>query len=203
MESQLVEATWGLVAATSLLFLASVVPAVGQFVSWSNSKKSLASDLIPVLHGMRTRATSMRSQLLSLTWPVSSENIVPLENDANYLRSEFKKLENYENLSLDQRLEIYVLGSQIVVLRFHLSWLCSPGDPEEEESAISDEQRLRESIIYCQAALLSLDRLDQLFVGVRKKYHGRTFTEEMLARSSQDFDQAEKQLVDIRRKLRG
>jgi hypothetical protein len=145
----------------------------------------------------------MRSQLLSLTWPVSSENIVPLENDANYMRSELKKLQNYENLSLNQRLEIYVLGSQIVVLRFHLSWLCSPGDPEEEESAISDEQRLRESIIYCQAALLSLDRLDRLFVGVRKKYHGRTFTQEMLARSSQDFDQAEKQLVDIRRKLHG
>jgi hypothetical protein len=119
------------------------------------------------------------------------------------MRSDLKKLENHENLSLDQRLEIYVLGSQVVVLRFHLSWLCSPGDPEVEESAVSDEQRLRESIIYCQATLLSLDRLDRLFVGVRKKYHGRTFTEEMLARSSQDFDQAEKKLVDIRRKLHG
>ena len=188
LESQLVEATWGLVAATSLLFLASAVPAVGQFVSWSNKKKSLASDLIPVLHVMRTRATNMRSELLSLTSPVSSDEIVSLENDANYMRSDLKKLENHENLSLDQRLEIYVLGSQVVVLRFHLSWLCSPGDPEVEESAVSDEQRLRESIIYCQATLLSLDRLDRLFVGVRKKYHGRTFTQEMLARSSQDFD---------------
>jgi hypothetical protein len=201
MESQLVEATWGLVAATSLLFLASVVPAVGQFISWSNRKKSLASDLIPTLHRIRKRATDMRSALLSLTSPVSSDDIMPIENDASSMRDDLKKIENHENLSLGQRLEIYVLSSQMPTLGFHLSWLYSPGDPDEEQSIISDEERLRQSIIICQAALLSLDRLDRLFAGVRKKYQGRTFTEEMFARNSQDRDEAEKQLVDIRRKL--
>lgn len=151
---------------------------------------------------MRTRATDMRSALLSLTSPVSPDDIVSIANDASFMRDDLKKIENHEALSLDQRLEIYVLNLQMPSLGFHLSWFYSPGDPGEEQSSISDEERLRRSIICCQAVLLSLDRLDRLFVGVRKKYRGRTFTEEMFARSSHDRDEAEKQLVDIRRKLR-
>ena len=73
---------------------------------------------------------------------------------------------------------------------------------KKKVSVISDEERLRESVVYCQAILLSLDRLEHLFGGVSKKYRGRTFTEETFARSSEDYDEAEKQLVDIRRKRR-
>ena len=93
--------------------------------------------------------------------------------------------------------DIYPRLCSCLALRFNLSLLYSPEDPDN--STMSDEGRLRESLIYCQAALRCLDRLDRLFLGVRRKYHGRTFTEEMFARSSQDFDEAEKQLVDIRR----
>lgn len=124
-----------------------------------------------------------------------------IENDVSMMNDNLKKIENREGLSLDQRLEIYILNQQMGVLSFHLSWLYSPGELDEQ-SIISDEERLRQSIVYCQAALLSLDRLERLFVGVPRKYRGRTFTEEMFARSSQDRVEAEKQLVDIRRKLR-
>ena len=131
--TRLVMATWGLVVATSLLFLASLVPAVGQFVSWSNRKKALASDLIPTLHGIRKRATDMRSSLLPLVSPVSQDDIVGVANDSDHMKNALKKIENHEGLTLDQRLEINVLGVQVATLRFHLTWLYSPGDPDEEE----------------------------------------------------------------------
>ncbi|MFF1651955.1 hypothetical protein [Streptomyces sp. NPDC058255] len=57
-------------------------------------------------------------------------------------------------------------------------------------------------MIAAQASLLCLDRFDHLFVEVKRKYGGRTFTEEMMARVQDDSDSAEKRLVDVRRKMR-
>ena len=198
MERELVEATWGLVAATSLLFLASVVPAVKELLNWSNSKKALASDLIPTLHAIRMNMTEVRANLLALTLPLASEDIDSIYTDVHNMLRPIHKIQNHEGLSLDQRLEMDVLVSHIEYLSARLSGVCSFDDPDVEY-VLSENQRFQQCIVYCEAALLSFDRLDHLFVGVRKRYRGHTFTEEISLRKAQDCTEAAERFADISR----
>jgi hypothetical protein len=106
------------------------------------------------------------------------------------------ELEDLPGLSLNQRLEMFVLLGHLRFTVIHLSVVAS-GDPHHE-SKITSEEHLRQAIIEVQASILSLDRLDRMFV----KFRQGTFTDEMSARTIKDRDVAEKQLVNIRREQR-
>ena len=191
-DSQLVMATWGLVLATFLLFLASIVPAVGQFRDWSGKKKSIASTVIPVLHGARRRTEEIRDELLSTDCGQEEKNQLTYDmaiNNKNYL----SKLDDMPGLTLDQRLEISVFRNHLGIIGARMSFVAY-GDPDNE-SDLSAEEHLRAATISAQAALISLDRLDRLFTRFRKGI----YTDLMLSRMNSDEDAAEKQLVDIRR----
>ncbi len=191
-DPKLVLATWGLVLATFLLFLASIVPAVGQFRDWSNKKKAIASTVIPVLHATRNHMLEIRSGLLSTDY-MAQDTVAGIHGLVDRTRRHTAELEDSPGLSLDQRLELYVLLSHLGFLQIRLSVVAS-GDPNKE-SVVSIEEQFRQAIIQVQAALLSLDRLDNFFARSRRG----TFTDEMIARVEHDNDEAEKQLVDIRR----
>ncbi|MGW3497982.1 hypothetical protein [Streptomyces sp. NPDC001020] len=204
MEDPIVLATWGLVVATLLLFGAGVIPAVGQFREWRDRKKSLASALLPELHGTRTQATDIRDTLVNLKADAPLKEIAHLYYGVEQLCERVEGIQGHAGLSIDQRLELYVLSSHLNLLGLQLSLIASE-DEELRNMALSEssvEGRLRISAIAAQAALLCLDRVDHLFIEVKKKYGGRTFTEEMMARVQADSDNAEKRLVDVRRKMR-
>ncbi|MFG2477349.1 hypothetical protein [Streptomyces fagopyri] len=203
MEDQLVLATWGLVVATLLLFCAGAVPAIGQFREWQDRKKSLASALLPELHGTRTQATDIRNTLVNLKANSPLEEIAHLYYGVEQLCERVESIQGHAGLSIDQRLELYVLSSHLNLLGLQLSLIANE-DEEIQQIALegsSIEERLRKSAIAAQAVILCLDRVDHLFLEVKKKYGGRTFTEEMLTRVQVDFDSAEKALVDVRRKM--
>lgn len=204
MDSQLVDATWGLVVATALLFLATSVPAVVQLNERRNQRRALASQLIPSLHGMRSHAAEARSALLKMDSSTSPEEIARVYFEIEPACDQIESLQSHRGLSIDQRLELYVLGGHLQLLGLHLSLLGSE-DEELRASVLADqsqEEILRKAAIRAQAALVSLDRVDRLFIEVKKKYGGRTFTEEMIRRTESDSDIAEKDLVDVRRRLR-
>jgi hypothetical protein len=195
-DDPLVYATWGLVVATLLLFLAALIPALGQFLDWVNRKKSRESEVIPILHGIRTNIDDIGNRLLLLGPEAPLEDVANIYYDVESLCESTKMLQDRNGLSLSQRLELYVMGSHLNLLGLVLSLIASDNRKWRKmvlkETTL--EARIRESAIRARAVLLSLDRLDQLFTGVRKRYHGRTFTEEMIARTSGDVDQAKRDL---------
>ncbi|MEU6573985.1 hypothetical protein [Streptomyces sp. NPDC046805] len=204
MEEPLVLATWGLVVATLLLFCAGLVPAVGQFREWRGRKNALASALLPELHGTRTQAIDIRNTLIAMKANAQLEDVAHVYYDVERLCERIEGIQGHAALSIDQRLELYVLKSHLNLLGLQLSLIASE-DEELRQMALetaSIEERLRKSLIAAQASLLCLDRVDHLFVEVKKKYGGRTFTEEMMARVELDSDSAEKKLVDVRRVMR-
>ncbi|MFF0064193.1 hypothetical protein ACFYRC_22075 [Streptomyces sp. NPDC005279] len=204
MEDQLVLATWGLVVATLLLFAAGVIPAIAQFREWRERKNSLASALLPQLHGTRTQTADVRDTLLSLKADAPMEEIAHLYYSVERICERIEGIQGHVALSIDQRLELYVLNSHLNLLGLQLS-LIGNEDEEIRNMALEDasiEERLRISVIAAEASLLCMDRVDHLFVEVKRKYGGRTFTEEMMARVQDDSDSAEKRLVDARRKMR-
>ncbi|WP_382465490.1 hypothetical protein ACFIN9_18780 [Streptomyces noursei] len=204
MEEPIVLATWGLVVATLLLFGAGLVPAVGQFREWRERKKALASALLPELHGTRTQAIDIRNTLIGVKANAQLGGIAHLYYDVERLCERIEGIQGHAGLSIDQRLELYVLNSHFNLLGLQLSLIANE-DEEIRNMALEDasiEERLRNSLIAAQAAFLCLDRVDHLFVEVKKRYGGRTFTEEMMARVEMDSDGAEKKLVDVRRMMR-
>jgi len=107
-------------------------------------------------------------------------------------------LENRPGLSLDQRLEVIVLGSHLNFLGLDLSLL---GNRHATLRAMvvelmTLEQRITHDVIQANAALLSLNRLEHLFKEIRRRFHGNTFTQEMIARTMKDTDDAERQLTE-------
>ena len=196
MEGQLVTATWGLVAATSLLFLAAAIPAVGEFVRWVTRKKALGATIIPTLHAGRAHLLEIRSMMLESTFSDKDAIELLFAMSVN-ARRPLGQLEDSEGLSLDQILEFYVLNSQLGVLVSRLSLII-----DTEEAASSPEENYRQSLVSVQAALISLERLDRLLGSTKRKYGGRTFTDEYTRRYDVDRDEAEKQLIDLRRRLK-
>ena len=202
MEDQLVLATWGLVLATLLLFIAAAIPAIGQFREWQHRKHALASALLPRLHGTRTQATEIRDFLIEMKADAPLEEITNLFYHVEDLCDRVGEIQDHRGLSIDQRLEVYILGSHLNLLGLQLSLIANE-DEEVRQVALqsaSIEERLRRSLVEAQATLPCLDRIDRLFVEVKRKYGGRTFTEEMMARMDADSDSAEKALVDMRRR---
>ncbi|MCX4621434.1 hypothetical protein [Streptomyces albogriseolus] len=203
MVNSLILATWGLVLATLLLFAANLVPALGQFREWRERERSLASVLLPDLHGTRTQATDVRDTLLRLKSDAPLEEITHIYYMVEQLCERAERVQDHVGLSIDQRLELYVLNSHLNLLGLQLSLIASE-DENLRQMALEDasiEERLRKSANAAQASIICLDRVDRLFVEVRKKYRGRTFTEEMLQRVELDSDNAEKALVDVRREI--
>jgi hypothetical protein len=194
-DSQLIMATWGLVLATFLLFLASIVPAVGQFRDWSGKKKAVASTVIPLLHAARSNTTWLLDELLS-TDTSEKENNEHLYNAAVNHSHFYSKLDDIPGLSLDQRLEMTILRRQLGAIGSAMSFVAH-GDPDNE-SDLSAEEHLRRATIFAKATLISMDRADRLFTRFRKG----SYADEMMSYFDKDFDEAEKQLVDIRRKRR-
>jgi hypothetical protein len=192
VESQLVEATWGLVVATSLLFLAAIIPAIGEIRARSSQKKELASNVIPVLHAERVHLNEVKSELLSLHVPWTADDFASSYSNARGTRSRCKEIYELKNLSLAQRLEMSVLMMHLTILTIHLNFM-TDDEGRGEESAISDTERVRSAIIETEAALTSMRRLDHLFAGFR---HG-TFTEKALNRVSEDIADAETQLKGV------
>lgn len=132
------------------------------------------------------------------------EEIAHLYYSVERICERIEGIQGHVALSIDQRLELYVLNSHLNLLGLQLS-LIGNEDEEIRNMALEDasiEERLRISVIAAEASLLCLDRVDHLFVEVKRKYGGRTFTEEMVARVQDDSDSAEKRLVDVRRKMR-
>ncbi|MYU11777.1 hypothetical protein GTZ78_13990 [Streptomyces sp. SID8361] len=201
MANSLIVATWGLVLATLLLFIASLVPALGKVREWREQGRSLASVLLPELHGTRTQVTDVRDTLLRLKADGSLEEVTHTYYVVEQVCERIEGVQRHVGLSIDQRLELYVLSSHLNLLGLQLSLIANE-DENIRQMALEDasvEERLRKSVNAAQAAIICLDRVERLFVEVRKKYGGRTFTEEMLQRVEVDSDNAEKALVDVRR----
>jgi hypothetical protein len=192
-DSQLVMATWGLVLATALLFLSSIVPAIGQFRDWSGKKKAIASTVIPVLHATRSHMEEVRDELLSINY-TEQDKIETTYGIMRAIIDQTSELEDLPNLSLDQRLELFVLQNHLRSVSIHLSFTI--GEDPELKSSLTPEEQFRRAVVQVQASFLSLDRLDRFFARFRRK----TFTDEMTSRGDKDNDVAEKQLVDIRRR---
>jgi hypothetical protein len=197
-DSPLTQATWGLVIATALVFLASLVPATSQIADRRYRKRTRASEVVPILHGARTKIEDISSSLSRLDANSSVEEFAALYYDLEPLTEQIKELENRPGLSVDQRLEVIVLGSHLNLLGLDLSLL---GNRHATLRAMvvenmTLEQRITHDVIQANAALLSLDRLEHLFKEIRRRFHGNTFTEEMIARTMKDTDDAERQLAE-------
>lgn len=197
-DSALTQVTWGLVIATALVFSASLVPAASQIVDWRNKKRSRASVVVPILHGARTKLEDISSSLSRLDANSSVEEFATVFYDLEPLSEQIKELENRPGLSLDQRLEVIVLSSHLAFLGPDLSMLGSKHAYMRAAAVelMTLEQRITRDVIQVNAALLSLDRLENLFKEVRRRYHGKTFTEEMMARTMKDTDDAERRLAE-------
>ncbi|MFK0122426.1 hypothetical protein ACIQSP_03835 [Streptomyces nigra] len=203
MENSLILAAWGLVLATLLLFGASLIPALGQFREWRERERSLASILLPELHGTRTHATDLRDTILRLKADAPLDEITHVYYTVEQLCERVERVQSHDGLSIDQRLELYILSSHLNLLGLQISLIANE-DENIRRMALEDasiEERLRKSANAVQATIICLDRVDRLFVEVRRKYQGRTFTEEMLQRVELDSDNAEKALVDVRREI--
>ncbi|MFE3641887.1 hypothetical protein ACFXOM_12905 [Streptomyces sp. NPDC059169] len=211
MEYQLVLATWGLFVATALLFVVTAIPAIGQFLDWRNKKRALASSMLPVLHGIKNQVSDLRDMLLRLEGNQGDIELYDaLHSHVEGLCDRVAAVQDEDGVSIEQRLELYVLSSHLNFMGLQLALLseqggASGGDEQGDEQGdtemadlLSEEERGRRAVASAQASLVSLDRLDRLFAGIGRRSKGRTFTEEMMRRVEGDTLQAQKDLVDLR-----
>ena len=195
MQGQLVLATWGLVVATCLLFLTSVIPAIGQFTEWSRRRKALFSDLIPILHGIKARLSRLLTFLIDPS-DVPDYSVDDCIYDVKDISKRTQELAARKNLTLSQRIEANVLATHATILFIHFGELTSSRSPEALGSTISEIERMDRARICTQAALLSLGRLEHLIIGMRR-HHRRTFTDEIETRLSRDTYAAEHMLTGV------
>jgi hypothetical protein len=133
MEEQLVRATWGLVVATSLLVVATLIPLIGDILARRDRRLRLASQVVPDLNILKNRVQDATEHMLKILEP-SQEQV------EFYFRSCLRSLEflhpliEIRDFDLRAMNELFILRHLLTFARDDLRELSQPLETNDTQS---------------------------------------------------------------------
>jgi len=196
MEEQLVMATWGLVVATFLLFLAALVPVFEGVMQRRRERRNVAASLIPDMNILRSRLQGHEKRLHNI-------NQVDQEIVSFTLGSNDDELKTLSGLLSSRDIDLLFIN-EIYVLRHQLTQACielnaarrlfREGTNDGESVRKRDEHVRRACRLY-GASLLTLSAAEDLVPEWARSVDGEKFWDRFSRLSREREEQAGKQMV--------
>lgn len=208
-ENQLIVATWGLVLATFLLVVATAIPALASLAGRREEKRRIASQLIPTLHLMKNRMEAVVEDLLaSYDTAISRSDPVQMDKIEFLLDGTRTDLEDLERLLSESRdigltavSDLFVANHLVTQAQIELEKVLHPSEQTESGAVKRTESRRRVCRLY-QAAIASLTEAESQLPKWSRNISGENFWHRFDRLSREREDVAEKEVVEMRHKIR-
>ena len=201
--TNLVVATWGLVAATTLLVIATSIPAVKAIIDRIREKKALATRIVPDLHILRDRVDKWANDLLAKENPTKAffeEYVEVADHDLELLG---RIASGSPHFGMEFASEVYVCRHLLTQTMYELRRCAKLSEEPLSEKVVKEKSASlsRATTLYL-AAKLSLVRMDELVPAWSQRIGEEKFADRFKRLNAEREAEAEKQLVDLRRQKR-
>ena len=173
MEQQLVNATWGLVIATSLLVLATLIPLISGILDRREKRMAIAANIVPDLNMLKSRLNG-RITTLKNTKDPSSEIVARVHKGYERDSKVLKPLLEVRGLTMKSLNDLYILRHLITFADddLHVIMKLLEDDTPDTEQVRDRWLKIQRSYI---AALASLNAVEKSLPRKLRNVDGEDF----------------------------
>lgn len=175
MDTGLVEATWGIVAATGFLFLAALIPVVRDILSSRHNRENIAATVVPDMNMLWSRISGLEQRLADLSSPTADKLKQHAHNANEQLEMLWRIIEQSGNIGLKFINELYIMRHLLTQVHNSLGHAAKHADKATEEDIRSRDDLVFKSRRACLAAAKSLNAAEALLPDWVRNIEGEAF----------------------------